>query len=480
MAKQLINLGAVPNDGTGDNLRIGGDKINDNFNEIYSAIGNGTTAIGTIKVQDQTSTELTLSAKGDVLRIFGGQGIDATLSGNDLQIAVDGTVLSATQVSTLENKSIALGDNTITGTTAEFNTALTDDDFATLTNSVTLENKSISFTNNTITGTLAELNTAITDATLVSTSGSESLTNKIISTSSNTITGTVFKVADESSTQTNIDFNDVLIITGGEGVNTTISGDTITISGEDATSSNKGVATFNTADFLVTSGDVTIKALGVSNAQLAGSIENGKLVNNSITFGADTLALGDTTATITNLNLDGTSSLSGTGTVDTTGSANKLRFNHAYANVAALESAIPAATYSGMFAYNTTTSNAYVADPGGWSEIVTENSSIGLLSNVDITSTAPTNGQVLVFNSGTGIFEPGDQAAAPSFTTQKYTGDGSTSVFTINSGRDVDDILVFINGICLVPTDDYTISGTDLSFTLAPTASGEIVIRYLG
>ena len=73
MAKQLINLGTLPNDGTGDNLRIGGDKINDNFNEIYSAIGNGTTAIGTIKVQDQTSTELTLSAKGDVFRIFGGQ-----------------------------------------------------------------------------------------------------------------------------------------------------------------------------------------------------------------------------------------------------------------------------------------------------------------------------------------------------------------------------------------------------------------------
>ena len=42
MAKQSIGLGTTPNDGTGDNLRVGGDKVNDNFNEIYSALGNGT------------------------------------------------------------------------------------------------------------------------------------------------------------------------------------------------------------------------------------------------------------------------------------------------------------------------------------------------------------------------------------------------------------------------------------------------------
>ena len=42
MAKQSLNLGTVANDNTGDTLRGGGDKINDNFNEIYSAIGNGT------------------------------------------------------------------------------------------------------------------------------------------------------------------------------------------------------------------------------------------------------------------------------------------------------------------------------------------------------------------------------------------------------------------------------------------------------
>ena len=59
------------------------------------------------------------------------------------------------------------------------------------------------------------------------------------------------------------------------------------------------------------------------------------------------------------------------------------------------------------------------------------------------------------------------------------TGNGSTTAYTINSGRAVDDVLVFVNGICLVPTDDYTISGTTLTFSTAPTNGAEISIRYL-
>lgn len=35
MAKQTINIGSVADDGTGDTIRAGGDKINDNFDELY-------------------------------------------------------------------------------------------------------------------------------------------------------------------------------------------------------------------------------------------------------------------------------------------------------------------------------------------------------------------------------------------------------------------------------------------------------------
>lgn len=43
MAQQLINVGSLPNDGTGDPLRLAYQKINSNFTEVYSTITGGYT-----------------------------------------------------------------------------------------------------------------------------------------------------------------------------------------------------------------------------------------------------------------------------------------------------------------------------------------------------------------------------------------------------------------------------------------------------
>ena len=65
------------------------------------------------------------------------------------------------------------------------------------------------------------------------------------------------------------------------------------------------------------------------------------------------------------------------------------------------------------------------------------------------------------------------------YTNDTATGDGSTTAFTIDSGRSVEDVMVSVNGVLFVPSDDYTISGTTLTFTTAPISSAEISIRYL-
>jgi len=109
-----------------------------------------------------------------------------------------------------------------------------------------------------------------------------------------TVVSTLTLSADSGSDDI-ISTGETLTFTGGEGIDTAVSSDnTITITGEDATYTDKGVASFATADFGVSSGAVTIKASGISNAQLAGSIANAKLANDGITIGSTDTSLGNT------------------------------------------------------------------------------------------------------------------------------------------------------------------------------------------
>ena len=61
MSKQALNIGSAANDNTGDTLRAGGDKVNDNFTEIYGALGNG------IDIQ----VDISNAASGQLLRYNG-------------------------------------------------------------------------------------------------------------------------------------------------------------------------------------------------------------------------------------------------------------------------------------------------------------------------------------------------------------------------------------------------------------------------
>jgi len=72
------------------------------------------------------------------------------------------------------------------------------------------------------------------------------------------LSGAQISFSDDSSTVSNISLGETIAVAGGEGVDATISGQTLTIAGELATASNKGVASFSSDNFTVSSGAVTV------------------------------------------------------------------------------------------------------------------------------------------------------------------------------------------------------------------------------
>jgi len=140
----------------------------------------------TITIADDSSTTSTIT-ESDTLQFLGGTGISSTVSGDSVTFAIDNTVTTNSGTQTLTNKTIDLGNNTLTGTTAEFNSALQDGSFATLAGTETLTNKTISSANNTITITEANISDL---GAYITASSTNTLTNKSINLANNTLTGT--------------------------------------------------------------------------------------------------------------------------------------------------------------------------------------------------------------------------------------------------------------------------------------------------
>ena len=542
MAKLTLNLGTNPNDGTGDNLRGGGTKINANFTEIYNSLGDGSNIINSFSIADTTSTTSTI-ALGETLKFVGGSGINATISGDTLTLETDNTIMTGSGTVTMTNKTMALGSNTLSGTTAQFNTALTDADFITTGN---------------FNSQLPAIN-----------------------------------IADTSSTTSAINLGETLKIVGSGGATSTVSGDTVTIAVTNLTNSNlsgsAAISNANLANSSITLGS-TAAALGATVSSVAGlsltgsgTIDltgagskarfnfagTGSFPSESTyegMFAYDTsgdkpyvadaagwiniLTENDGVERHPNVNITGISngqaliwsSSNGrfepgnaggyvAGTDLDLASANLQ--DAGYVSHRSPDSTVTktltvtvASKTSEHYEFGTGSANGYVID-GDQSPHITlskgvykfdqaDNSNLthplkfylDRDKNIELTAGVTTSGTAgnagahttitITDDTPSPIFYQctahsymghsvnilGGKQARLNITSATATGDlsgaNSGKSFTILANRTVSDILVFVNGICMVPTTDYTVSGTTLTFDTAPATGAEIQFRYLG
>lgn len=133
----------------------------------------------------------------------------------------------------------------------------------------------------------------------------------------------------------------------------------------------------------------------------------------------------------------------------------------------------------------------YVINPGRTTALntVSDNAITSAKLNVsaitgqtELAAIAADDDVLLIYDTSAGTLkkiQKSNIATTLTYSVGSETGDGSTVTFTINSGRAVANVLVIVNGVVLVPTTDYTISGTNLTFNTAPLSGAEIQIRYL-
>ena len=207
----------------------------------------------------------------ETLTIAGGTGLDSSASGTTVTLAIDSTVATLTGSQTLTNKTLTspvlttpqindssadhqyviavselAADRTVTLPLLTGNDQVTMDAHAS-----TLTNKTIDLASNTVTGSLAEFNTALQSESFAGLAATQTLTNKTISGSANTLSN----IGNSSLS------NSAITVSDGSNTTAVALGGTMTFAGttnEVEVSESSGTVTIGLPNNVTISGNLTV------------------------------------------------------------------------------------------------------------------------------------------------------------------------------------------------------------------------------
>ncbi len=396
MAYQSIGRGSTANDGTGDDLRAGAAKVNSNFSELYTLLGNGTNLtsdVVVLKDATQTVTNKTINSSNNTL-------------------------------------TVNLSEASVTGTIAQFNSAMSDGNFVTDVGAVTLTNKVINTDSNTITfdladsntsliGTTAQFNSALSDGSFATLAGNETLTNKTIAASGNTITISIDNMSDVDITTS-------------------------------APTSNQVLAWDGTSKFVPATIARIANVVEDTTPQLGGNLDvNGNAITNTS---------GDITITPT---------------VDVDFGSNKIK----YSNVYSVEGELPSAsTYHGMVAHVHGTGALYYAHGGAWHKVLTDISD-GPVTNYS--SPSPT----LLYTTNTASSTNGYRFTGPGITATDNNPvfnlyRGFTYIFDNSSFNSTEPMQIRVSSDGAAVTEGISSPSTGIIKFIVPMVPSDTTLVY--